>query len=353
MVQFMKKIKIGKRLVGEGEPCYVVAEIGLNHNGEFEIAKKLIDEAIKAGADAVKFQKRNIDKLLIRECIDRPYSGPNSFGFTYGEHRKNLELSNDDWYVLADYSKKLGIDFFASAWDIDSADFLEKLGVPAYKIASADVTSLPLIEHIAKKKKPVILSTGMSTLKEIDEAVETITKHTDKLIILHCISAYPFDDQYANLNVINALRKRYNFPIGYSGHEKSGHVITLAAVALGACFVERHFTLDHTMRGPDHAASLEPHGFSDLLVYIRKVEKSLGSAKKEILDIEVPIREKLAKSIVANKTIKNGQIIKKDDLTTKSPGTGLRAKYIKRLIGKKAKQDIPEDTIVPKEALKW
>ncbi|MCX6666572.1 MAG: N-acetylneuraminate synthase family protein [Euryarchaeota archaeon] len=271
----------------------------------------------------------------MKTCLDKPYSGPNSFGDTYGEHRKNLELSDDDWYRLATYSKKLGIDFFASTWDIDSADFMEKLNIPAYKIASADVTNLPLIEHIAQKKKPVILSTGMSTLQEIDEAVETIIKYTDQIILLHCISAYPFDDQYANLNIINALKKRYDFPIGYSGHEKSGHVISLIAVALGACFVERHFTLDHTMRGPDHAASLEQHGFSDLLVSIRKVEKSLGSAKKEILEIEVPVREKLAKSIVINRTIKKGHIIKKEDLEVKGPGTGLKPKYINKLIVKK------------------
>jgi sialic acid synthase SpsE len=347
------KIKIGNRFVGEGEPCYIVAEVGLNHNGELEIAKKLIDVAAKAEVDAVKFQRRNIDKLLTKEMINKPYSSPNSFGNTYGEHRRNLELSDDDWYQLAEYSEKLGLAFLASAWDIDSADFLEKLGVPAYKIASADVTNLPLLEHIAKKKKPVILSTGMSTIDEIDEAVETIEEYTNGLIILHCISAYPFDDQYANLNVIKTLKERYMYPIGYSGHEKSGHVITLGAVALGACLVERHFTLDRTMRGPDHAASLEPYGLSTLVESIRKQEKALGNPKKQILDIELPVREKLAKSIVAAKDIKNRQMIKRDDLTVKSPGTGLKPKYIEKLIGKIAKQDIPEDTIVPKEALRW
>jgi sialic acid synthase SpsE len=347
------KIKIGSKYVGDNCPCYIVAEIGLNHNGKLEIAKKLIEEAVKAGADAVKFQKRNIDKLLIKEWIDKPYFGPNSFGNTYGEHRKNLELSDDDWYKLGEYSEKLGLDFLASAWDIDSADFLERIDVPAYKIASADVTNLPLLEHIAKKKKPVILSTGMSTIEEIDEAVETIEKYTNGLIILHCISAYPFDDQYANLNVIKTLKERYRYPIGYSGHEKSGHVITLGAVALGACLVERHFTLDHTMRGPDHAASLEPRGLASLVESIRKQEKAFGSNKKDILDIELPVREKLAKSIVAAKDIKKGQIIKKEDLTVKTPGTGLKPKYIEKLIGKRAKQDIFEDTIVPKEALRW
>lgn len=347
------KIKIENRFVGGEEPCYIVAEVGLNHNGKLEIAKKLIEEAAKAGVDAVKFQKRNIEALLTKEQLNKPYSGLNSFGNTYGEHRKNLELSNDDWYKLAEYSEKLGLTFLASAWDIDSADFLEKLDVPAYKIASADVTNLPLLEHIAKKKKPVILSTGMSTIEEVDEAVETIERYTNGLIILHCISTYPFDDKYANLNVIKTLKERYKYPIGYSGHEKSGHVITLGAVALGACLVERHFTLDRTMRGPDHAASLEPYGLASLVESIRKMEEAFGSGKKDILDIEVPVREKLSKSIVAAKDIKKGQIIKKDDVTVKSPGTGLKPKYVEKLVGKRAKQDILEDTIVPKEALRW
>jgi sialic acid synthase SpsE len=349
----MRKVKIGNRLVGPGEPCYIIAEIGLNHNGKLEIAKKLVDEAVKAQVDAVKFQKRTIDKLLIREWLDKPYGGPNSFGATYGEHRQNLELSDQDWHTIAEYCMEKGIDFFASPWDLESADFLATLPMVAMKVASADVTNLPLVEHIAQKNFPVIMSTGMSSLEEIDEAVSIITRYNEDLILLHCISAYPFDNEYANLNIIHTLQNRYSYPIGYSGHEKSGIVISLGAVALGACVIERHFTLDHTMKGPDHAASLEPEGMSRLVESIRKLESALGNGQKEILEIEKSSREKLAKSIVSSREIRKGSRIVVEDLTVKSPGIGLKPRYIPRLIGKTARENIPADAIIPKEALDW
>jgi sialic acid synthase SpsE len=347
------KIKIGSKFVGDGCPCYIVAEIGINHNGQFQLAKRLIETAAKCGADAVKFQKRDIDSLLTKELANKPYLIENSFGETYGEHRKKLELSEDEWRKLFDCSKKLGIDFYASAWDVKSADFLDELGVPVFKIASADVTNLPLIEHICQKNKPVIMSTGMSTLEEIDEAMEVVRKNRAEVILLHCISAYPFDDYLSNLNVMSTLRKRYNVPVGYSGHEKSGHVVTLGAVALGACMVERHFTLDHLMPGPDHAASLEPLGLAGLVDDIRKLESAIGTGEKKILEIELPVRAKLVKSIVTTRDISAGEVIRAGDLTMKCPGTGLKAKYIPMLIGKKAKQNMKKDTIVPKEALEW
>lgn len=347
------KIKIGSKFVGDGCPCYIVAEIGINHNGQFEIARKLIETARKCGVDAVKFQKRDIDSLLTKEFINRPYFGDHSFGETYGEHRKRLELSEKDWYRLFNYSKKIGIDFYASSWDMKSADFLEELGVPVYKIASADVTNLPLIEHICKKNKPIILSTGMSTLEEIDEAMEIIRKNNARVILLHCVSAYPCENNLVNLKVIQTLRERYKVPVGYSGHEKSGHVVSVGAVSMGACLVERHFTLDHLMPGPDHRASLDPRGFESLVISIRKFEASLGNGAKTILECELPVRKKLAKSIVATRDIKAGEVIRKGDLTVKSPGTGLKPKYITALIGKVAKQDIKEDTIISEEALGW
>jgi sialic acid synthase SpsE len=347
------KIKIGSKFVGDGCPCYIVAEVGINHNGQFNLAKKLIDVAKNAGADAVKFQKRDIDSLLTKELADRPYYGDNSFGETYGEHRRKLELSEQEWRKLFAHSKEIGIDFFASAWDKKSADFLDELGVPVFKIPSADVTNLPLIEHICRKNKPIILSTGMTTLEEIDEAMEIIRKHNMQVILLHCISAYPFDDYLSNLNVIHTLKERYNVPVGYSGHEKSGHVVTLGAVVLGVCMVERHFTIDHLMPGPDHAASLEPLGLAGLVEDIRKLESAFGDGKKSILECESLVRAKLTKSIVTTRHIKAGEIIRAEDLTMKSPGTGLKAKYIPTLVGKKARQDMERDTLVPKEALEW
>jgi sialic acid synthase SpsE len=325
----------------------------LNHNGDVRIARQLIDEAVKAGVDAVKFQKRTVEKLLIREWLDKPYGGPNSFGETYGEHRQNLELSDRDWHAIARYSGRRRIDFLASPWDQDSADFLATLPMVAMKIASADVTNLPLVEHIAGLGFPVIMSTGMSTLGEIDAAVRIITRSTKDLIILHCVSAYPFDNEYANLRLIQTLQKRYHYPIGYSGHEKSGIVVSLAAAALGACVIERHFTLDHTMKGPDHAASLEPEGMTRLVESIRKLESALGDGKKNVLEIEKSSREKLAKSIVSARKIKKGSRIVSEDLTVKSPGTGLLPKYIPRLIGKTARKTIPADVIIPPESLDW
>ena len=349
----MRKVKIGARMVGPGEPCYIIAEIGLNHNGDVRIAKRLIDEAVKAGVDAVKFQKRTIGKLLIREWLDKPYGGPNSFGETYGEHRQNLELPEKDWHAIARYTRKKGVDFFASPWDGESADFLATLPMVAMKIASADVTNLPLVETIAGLGFPVIMSTGMSTLSEIDKAVRAITKHTDDLVLLHCVSAYPFDNQHANLRVIQTLQNRYPYPVGYSGHEKSGIVVSLAAVALGACAIERHFTLDHTMKGPDHAASLEPEGMTRLVESIRKLEGALGDGKKRILEIERSSREKLAKSIVSAREIRKGARISAGDLTVKSPGNGLKPEYIPRLIGKIAREHVPEDVLLPRESLDW
>jgi sialic acid synthase SpsE len=347
------KIKIESKFVGDGCPCYIVAEIGINHNGQFQLAKRLIETAAKCGVDAVKFQKRDIDSLLIKEFANRPYLIENSFGETYGEHRKKLELSEDEWRKLFDCSKKISVDFYASAWDMKSADFLDELGVPVFKIASADVTNLPLIEHICQKNKPIIMSTGMSTLEEIDEAMEIIRKNRAEVILLHCISAYPFDDHLSDLNVMRTLRERYNVPVGYSGHEKSGHVVTIAAVVLGACMVERHFTLDHLMPGPDHAASLEPLGLAGLVDSIRKLESAIGTGEKKILEIELPVRAKLAKSIVTTRDVKAGEAIHAEDLAMKCPGTGLKAKYIPLLIGKIAKHDMKKDTIVPKEALEW
>jgi sialic acid synthase SpsE len=254
---------------------------------------------------------------------------------------------------LFNFSKKLGIDFYATPFDFKSVDFLNELGVPCFKIASFDVTNLPLIDHICKKGKPVILSTGMCTWEELDEAMEVIKKNGNDVVLLHCISAYPFDNYLANLRLIQKLREKYDVPVGYSGHEKSGFAVSLGARLVGACMVERHFTLDRTMRGPDHAASLEPRGLTELVRNIRKLEAALGDGKKRILDIEMPLRIKHMKSIATTRYIRAGEVIKREDLTVKIPGIGLKPKYIDTLVGKIAKRDIPEDSLVPVEALNW
>lgn len=347
---FRKKITVGERCIGEEEPCFVVAEIGLNHNGSVELAKKLIDAAVGCGADAVKFQKRSIDKILTKDALNAPYTAWYAYGKTYGEHRKALELSNEDFVALQEYANERNIIFFASSWDEESADFLESINVPIFKIASADITNLPLIEHIAEKKKLMIVSTGMCTLDEVKDAISIIQRYTDKLILLHCVSTYPSNFEEINLRAMETLKKAFNCLVGYSGHER-GIAVSEAAAALGACVIERHFTLDRTMKGPDHAASLEPPGLFKLIRDIRNIEKSIGSPEKRMQEREIPIRTKLAKGIVASVDIIKGTVITRDMLTVKGPNTGLSPKYINILPGKRAVKDIKGDSVITEDMI--
>ncbi len=348
----MTTLEIDGRLVGDGQPCYIIAEAGVNHNGDPALAKRLVDIAADAGADAVKFQKRTISDILIAEALMRPYTVPTSLGATYGEHREKLELSSEDFAMLRDHARARGITLLASAWDIKSVDLLDDLGIPAFKIASADCSNLPLVEYTAKKGKPVLLSTGMSEMAEVEEAVATVRRHTDQLVLFQCTSTYPADNDQINLRVIQTYRERFGCVVGYSGHER-GLAPTEAAVALGASVVERHFTIDRTMIGPDHAASLEPTGLQRLIRNIRNIEKALGSPEKRILEAEKKVRERLAKSIVARRDIPAGTRITADMLTVKGPGTGLKPGVMPLLVGVVAESPIPGDTLVPSEALRW
>ena len=348
----MRTILIGDRRVGDGEPCFVVAEAGVNHNGELAVAKRLVQVAVQAGTDAVKFQKRSVADILIKSALEAPYAGPNSLGATYGEHRERLELPEAAWRELDADCRRAGMMLLASPWDPKSADFLEALGVPAFKLASADLTNLPLVEHVARKKRPVLLSTGMSEMEEIADAVDTVRRHHDELVLLHCTSAYPCEYPDLNLRVIDTLRRRFGCLVGYSGHER-GLATTQAAVALGACVVERHFTLDRTMRGPAHAASLEPRGLELLVRDIRHVEAALGSAEKRLLPSEVPVRKRLAKSVVAARDIPAGRTVTREDLVVKGPGTGISPRHLDRLVGAVAERAITGDTLIPLEALGW
>jgi len=348
-----KTIYIGNRPVGEGYPCFIVAEAGVNHNGDPALAQKLIESAKECRADAVKFQKRTVEDILIKAALEKPYDSPTALAATYGEHRHKLELSKDVWRELKDFAKEKDIIFFASAWDKKSADFLDELGTPVFKIASADVTNLPLLEHIAAKKKPMIMSTGMSSMEETDEAVETVLARNKDLILMHTVSDYPCDDDRVNLKMIGVLKQRYGLPVGYSGHE-TGIAIPVAARALGAVVIEKHFTLDRAMRGPDHAASLEPEGLRRVVKYIKvNVEPALGDGIKKITENELKSRAKLAKSIAAKVSIPKGTVITADMLTIKGPGTHLKPKHLNGLVGKTAQLDILENTLVPTEALNW
>lgn len=347
------KVKIGRSYVGKGHPVYVIAEIGLNHNGDMELAKKLIDAACDAKAQAVKFQKRTTKEILTKEGINKPYQSPHAFAPTYGEHRDKLEFSEEQYAILKKYAASKGIHFFASTWDKVSTDFLYDLDIDAYKVPSADTINLPLLEYVAKKGKPVLLSTGMSSMEEIRDAVEAVLKHNKKVILFHCISLYPSPEHMINVRFQDVLQKEFApLPVGYSGHEMD-LLPTLVAVSRGAKVVERHLTLDKKMKGSDHAASLEPHQFKELVESIRRVEKILGEDKKVMYAELTPLRDKLAKSVATKGVIKKGTRITSNMLTVKGPGTGIKPGDMKHLIGRIAQKDLDEDVIIPKEALNW
>ncbi|MEP6885093.1 MAG: N-acetylneuraminate synthase family protein [Gammaproteobacteria bacterium] len=281
-------VEIAGRTIGSGSPCYIVAEIGINHNGDMSIAKRLIDVALASGCDAVKFQKRTVEVVYSAAELARLRESP--FGTTNGELKRALEFGKEQYVEIDAHCKKVGIAWFASPWDEVSVDFLERFDVPCHKVASASLTDDHLLRHIRATKKPVILSTGMSTLAQVDHAVEVLGRHD--LIVLHATSTYPAAYDELNLKVIPALAHRFKVPVGYSGHE-TGIASSVAAVVLGAHMVERHLTLDRAMWGSDQAASLEPNGMQRLVRDIRLVETSFGDGQKRLLDREKPIMEKL------------------------------------------------------------
>ncbi len=348
------RVKIEGRYIGPQEPVFVIAEIGINHNGDIDLAKKLIDAAKDAGADAVKFQKRTIEEILTKEGRDKPYTSPNAFAPTYGEHRKKLEFSETQYREIKKYAQERGLLFFASVWDTHSADLMEDLNANAFKIPSADLINTPLLEHVAKKKNAVLLlSTGMSTEEEIEGAVRAILRHNHRLIIFHCLSLYPSPEEKINLDFMDVLRRKFApLPVGYSGHEL-GSLPTIAAVAKGACIVERHITLDRTMKGSDHSGSLEPAQFKELVSVIRQVEKIRGVPEKIIFEELKPLREKLAKSIIAREPIRKGTIISSKLLGVKGPGSGIPPRMIPEILGRVAAIDIEPDHLLPLEALHW
>lgn len=277
-------------MIGDGEAVFVVAEIGINHNGDINIAKKLIDTAVSAGCDAVKFQKRTIEAVYTPEELAKPRENP--FGPTNGDLKRGLEFGEKEYKEIDDYCKQKGITWFASPWDLKSVDFLGKFDVPCYKIASACLTDDELLKHVKSKGKPIILSTGMSTVEQIRHAVDVLGE--DNLILLHCTSTYPSKIEEANLKVILWMKENFNCPIGFSGHA-TGILESVTAAALGACFVEQHITLDRASWGSDQAASLEPTGLNLLVRDIRNTTKCLGDGVKKVYESELPIIQKLRK----------------------------------------------------------
>jgi N-acetylneuraminate synthase len=285
-------VKIGGRLVGPGHSCYVIAEIGINHNGDLEIAKQLIKMSAESGCDAVKFQKRTPE--LCVPLDQRNVMRETPWGqMTYMDYRYKVEFDEKQYKELADFATKLNVHLFASPWDVESVDFMVKMNHPVIKIPSASITDMELLEKIASTKLPVIMSTGMSTMEQIDKAVSVLNK--ENLLIAHSTSAYPCDPKELNLRMIPKLQDRYGVPVGYSGHE-TGLQTTVAAVTLGACFVERHVTLDRAMWGSDQSASVEPTGVQRLVRDIRTVEEALGDGVKKVYESELKPMSRLRKN---------------------------------------------------------
>ncbi len=285
----IRTVSIGDKPVGDGYPCYIIAEIGINHNGSLEIAKKLIDAAVVCGCDAVKFQKRTIEVVYTPEELEKPRES--SFGLTNGDLKRGLEFGYEEYSEIDKYCKEKGIDWFASCWDEGSIDFMEQFNPVCYKIASASLTDDKLLRYHRKYDRPIILSTGMSDINLIKHAVDILGKKD--LVILHCTSTYPTDHTELNLSSINVLKDAFpEIPIGYSGHE-IGLSTTIAAANIGACVIERHITLDRAMCGSDHAASIEPQGFIRMIRDIRVIEKSMGDGVIKIYKSEEPIIKKL------------------------------------------------------------
>jgi len=335
------EIKIDNRLIGDGHPTYIIAEIGVNHNGIPQLAFDLIDIAVDAGADAVKFQKRNLKNLYPQKYLDNVNAGEKSLRYLLPILQK-VELPESTYYEIVEYCRKKKITFLCSAFDKESADFLEIIDIPAYKVASADLTNLPLLDHLVKKGKPLILSTGMSRSDEVDFTVSYLKERGAQFALLHCNSTYPAAFEDINLRYMNQLRK-YGVPVGYSGHERGIAVSTVAA-ALGASILERHVTLDRAMDGPDHAASLEPQGFKKMVRDIRLVSLALGTGDEKFFSRgEILNRETLAKSLVALRRIEPGETITSDMVAVKGPGLGLSPQRYPELLGRRAERVIEAD----------
>lgn len=337
----MPTINIGDRTIGDGYPTYIIAEIGVNHNGILALALKLIDIAAESGADAVKFQKRKLESLYAEKYLDNVNAGEKTLRYML-PILQQVELPDRDYDEILAHCQKRNITFLCSAFDIESADFLSGLGVPAYKVASADLTNLPLLEHLVAKGKPLILSTGMSRMEEVEITVGFLKQRDAEFALLHCNSTYPTAFEDINLRFMERLKK-FGVPVGYSGHER-GIAVSTVASALGASIIERHLTLDRTMDGPDHASSLEPQGFSKMVRDIKQVHLALGIGDEKFFSRgEILNREVLGKSLVAAVRLEPGEKITAEKIAVKGPALGISPQHYPQLIGRTVERVIEKD----------
>lgn len=347
---YQNKIEIDGTIIGHDQPCYIIAEIGINHNGDILLAKKLIDIAVEAGVNAVKFQKRHLENIYQKEILANPSLDSQGTEILI-DVLKEVEFSENDFKNIVDYCKDKKITLLCTPWDIPSVDFLEKFNIPAYKIASADLTNFPLIRHVSKTKKPLIVSTGMSTMEEIEKTVHFIKNENVPFLLLHCNSTYPSPVELLNLNLIPVLREKFSVPIGYSGHESS-IIPSVTSANMGAVVIERHITLDKHMEGLDQAASLEPDELKKLVEYVRESEKAKGIALKKMTRGEILQREVLSKSIVCSLDIRKDDVFSETNIEVRTPARGLSPQYYYELLGKKSHRDIKRGEYLQLDDLK-
>lgn len=351
----IKPVKIKDFMIGPGNPCFIIAEAGVNHNGDMKLAHKLIDAAAKAGADAVKFQSFVTEDLVTPEAQKANYqvetTGQNGGQFAM---LKSLELSKDQQKELKSHCDEAGILYLCTPYEVKSADLLEEIGVAAYKIASTDTTNIPFLRYIARKGIPVILSTGMSSLGEVEEAVNELKLHglNGKIIILQCTSEYPAPGNEINLRAMKTMELAFGCPVGFSDHTP-GIGTSPWAVAVGACVIEKHFTLDRNMTGPDHPASIEPNELAELVRTIRDVEAALGDGIKRPMPSELPNKTRMQKSLVTTRSLAAGETIQEADLTCKRPGSGLPPKWFDKVVGKKVSRDIDRNSLITLIDIDW
>jgi N-acetylneuraminate synthase/sialic acid synthase len=344
-------LTIDGREISDDSDCFVIAEVGHNHQGSLDTCKELFDEAKACGADAVKLQKRDNRSLYTREFFEKPYENENSFGLTYGEHREALEFDKAEYKELQDYADEIGITLFATAFDYPSVDFLAGLNVPAFKVASADLTNLPLIRYVAEVGKPMILSTGAATLEDVDRAYEAVTAVNDRVAVLQCTAGYPAAWDELDLRVIETYRERYpSAVVGLSGHD-NGISMPVVAYVLGARIVEKHFTLNRAMKGTDHRFSLEPQGLRKLVRDLRRTRRGLGSREKRMYPSEAEPAIKMGKKLVAARDLPAGYRLRAEDIALKSPGDGLPPYELERVVGCVLREAVHEDAALHLEML--
>ncbi len=345
-------IEIASRTVGPGQPCLIVAEAGVNHNGRVDLARRLIESAAASGADAVKFQTFRAERLAVAHAAKADYQlRTTDRSESHLEMLRRLELPRETYPELLAQCRERGLLFLSSPFDEESADFLDGLEMQAFKIPSGEITNLPFLAHVARKGKPLILSTGMSTLEEVRAAFDTVVREGNRqVILLHCTSGYPAALEDANLRAMKTLAETFGVPVGYSDHTL-GMAVPLAAVALGACVVEKHFTLDRALPGPDHQASAEPDELASLVKGIRSVEKALGHGRKEPAPSEAAVAAVVRKSLVAAKNISAGTRVTEDLLALRRPGTGLPPEARAEVVGRIARRDIQAGTLLQWEML--